>query len=196
MSNRVLLSLLAPCVVLLGACITHITEDKTQNPPPAERFANFNRFEMNRLVLAPGYAGQNPNERALAKIQQNVSLKMDPALAQWNASKAKESPARTLVIKPVVTEIKFINANARIWAGPLAGSSAVVLRAEITERESGKIIATPEFYARAAAMGGTWTFGITDNLMLVRVADRLSSYIEANYDKAVGGPTGAKPAKK
>ena len=52
------------------------------------------------------------------------------------------------------------------------------------------------FYARAAAMGGAWTFGTTDNLMLTRIAERLTDYIAANYDAAVGGPTGQDPEKK
>jgi hypothetical protein len=30
-----------------------------------------------------------------------------------------------------------------------------------------------------------------DNLMLMRVANLASGYVIANYDKAVGGPTGA-----
>lgn len=72
-----------------------------------------------------------------------------------------------------------------------------MLRARIYEKETGKTIATPEFYARAAAMGGAWTFGTTDNLMLTRIAARLTDYLKANYDRAVGGPSGvdAPPVK-
>jgi len=57
------------------------------------------------------------------------------------------------------------------------------------------VIASPLFFARAAAMGGRWTFGVTDNLMLTRVADRFTDYLAANYATAVGGPTGAEPRK-
>ena len=57
------------------------------------------------------------------------------------------------------------------------------------------MIASPLFFARAAAIGGRWTFGVTDNLMLVRIADRFTDYLAANYATAVGGPTGAEPRK-
>ena len=183
-------------LALLGGCVTHITTDITQNPPPAEKFSGFTQFELAKVSLVAPYAGQEANERALRKIQENVSLKADPLLRKWNASGAAVTPARTLVITPVITEIKFISGGSRFWAGALAGSSAVLLTAKVVEKESGKEIAVPMFYARAAAMGGAWTFGTTDNLMLTRIAERLTDYIAANYDAAVGGPTGQDPEKK
>jgi hypothetical protein len=184
------LLLLASCL-LFGGCVTHINTSITQNPPPAEKFAAFTRCEMEKISLVPPYAGQEANERAVRKIQENVDLKANPLLQGWNTAGANTSPGRTLVFTPAVTEIKFIGGGARFWAGALAGSSAVILKVTITEKETGKIIATPIFYARAAAMGGAWTFGSTDNLMLVRVAGRFTDYLAANYAAAIGGRTGA-----
>ena len=186
------------CVLagLLSGCATHISTNITQNPPPAERFSNFNRFEMAAVALVPPYAGQGANEKALRKIQEDVSVRMVPALRDWNAAGAAGSPARTLLIEPTVTEIKFIGGGARFWAGPIAGSSAVLMTARITEKETGKVVATPLFYARAEAWGGSFTFGVTDNLMLLRIADRLCDYLLANYPEAVGGVTGQDPEKK
>ncbi len=57
------------------------------------------------------------------------------------------------------------------------------------------MIAEPIFYARAAAMSGAYSLGGADNAMLVRIANRLSDYLLANYGQAVGGVTGAEPAK-
>jgi hypothetical protein len=181
---------------LLSGCATHISTSITQNPPPAERFSNFNRFEMTAIALAPPYAGQGANEKALRKIQEDVSVRMVPALKDWNAAGASGSPARTLLIEPTVTEIKFIGGGARVWAGAMAGSSAVLMTARITEKETGRVVATPLFYARAEAWGGAFTFGVTDNLMLLRIADRLCDYLLANYTEAVGGVTGQDPEKK
>jgi uncharacterized protein YceK len=188
------LLLVAGGAALLGGCATHITTDIAQNPAPAEKFSAFTKFEMTKVKLAPGYAGQKANERALVKLQENVSQKMDPVLKGWNANGATATPVRTLVIETVVTEMKFINGNARFWVGPMAGSSAVILQVKITEKETGRIIATPMFFSRADAWGGTFTIGATDNIMLVRIAGRLTDYLTANYASAVGGPTGAEPA--
>jgi hypothetical protein len=189
-------AILSVCVALLfSACVTHIKTDVTTNPPPAEKFSAFTKFEMTPVALPPPYAGQAANEKARAKIQADVAVKMDPLLAQWNAAGASAPVQRTLLIEPAISEIKFINATARVWAGAFAGSSAVILNAKITEKETGKVIATPTFYARAAAMGGAWTFGSTDNVMLLRIAGRLTDYLTMNYTSAVGGPTGAEPPK-
>lgn len=191
---RLLSASLALVATLLGGCVTKIKTDVTQNPPPAEKFASFTRFEMVNLTLVPPYTGQQANERALVKIQENVSAKANPLLASWNSAGASVIPARTLVITPVVTEIKFISGGSRFWAGALAGSSAVILTAKFTDKETGREIAAPMFYARAAAMGGAYSFGATDNVMLVRIAGRLTDYLAANYAAPVGGPTGAEPA--
>jgi hypothetical protein len=190
-----LVSSLIVAALALSGCVTNITSDVTQNPPPAEKFSNFTRFEMSKIALMPPYAGQEPNEKALIKIQENVDLKMTPAFATWNGRSAAGA-TRTLLIEPTVKEIKFVGGTSRFWGGALAGSSAVILEAKLTEKETGKVIATPQFYARAAAMGGAWSIGGTDNAMLVRIANRLTDYLTGNFDQAVGGPTGAEPAGK
>lgn len=175
----------------LSGCVTHIKEDATMNPPPAEKFSNFNHFELAKIKLVPPYAGQAPNERALVKVQENVSGRMDPTLVAWNTAGRDAKPVRTLLIEPAITEIKFISIGSRIMAGAIPGSSAIILRARITEKENGNVIATPEFYARGNTWAGAFSFGATDNVMLVRVAGRLCDYLLSNYGAAVGGPTGA-----
>jgi len=188
------------CAVLLlalglafGGCVTRVKStvaNTARNPAPAERFADFSRFELAPIALPAPYAGQDANEAAKKKIQENVDARLVALLASWNQVGASK-PARTLVIEPTITEIKFINGTARFWAGAMAGSSMVVLEARITEKETGRVIARPEFYARAAAMAGAWSVGGADNAMLVRIANRLSDYVTANYPAAVGGVTGA-----
>lgn len=182
--------------VLVTGCATQIKTSLTQNPPPSEKFASFNRFEIHPITMGAPYAGQDANERATRKIQENLDLRASPLLQRWSEAADSTQPARTLVIQPRIEEIKFISGGSRFWAGAWAGSSAVILRASFMEKETKRIIAAPEFYARAAAMGGAWSFGGTDNAMLVRIANRLSDYLEGNYAAAVGGPTGAEPRRE
>jgi hypothetical protein len=176
-----------------GGCATQVKStvvNTARNPAPAEKFADFSRFELAPIALLAPYAGQEGNEAAKKKIQENVDARLVALLASWNQVGGSK-PARTLVIEPTITEIKFINGTARFWAGAMAGSSIVVLEARITEKETGRVIAKPEFYARAAAMAGAWSIGGADNAMLTRIANRLSDYVTANYNAAVGGVTGA-----
>ena len=181
--------------LLVTGCVTHIRLDQTQNPPPAEAFSNFTHVEIKPIVLPSPYAGQAANEKARRKIQDNVDADTRAFLGLWKKAPPATDTARTLVIEPRITEIKFINATSRVWAGAIAGSSAVVLSVTNSEKETGTVVARPVFYARAQAMGGAFSFGATDNLMLTRVAKRFTDYLSANYSRAVGGPTGAEPAK-
>jgi hypothetical protein len=57
--------------------------------------------------------------------------------------------------------------------------------------QAGKVISAPEFFQRSNAMSGGFTLGVNDNMMLTRVAKLASDYVIANYDRAVGGPSGA-----
>ncbi len=189
---------LLPCLVLslglaFGGCVTQVQSTVAQtarNPAPAERFSNFSRFEISPIALPAPYAGQEANEAALKKIQENLDARLNAVITAWNLVGAEQAP-RTLLIEPTITEIKFINGTARFWAGALAGSSMVVVQTRITEKETGQLIAEPEFYARAAAMAGAWSIGGADNAMLTRIANRVADYVTANYDAAVGGVTGA-----
>jgi len=133
------------------------------------------------------YAGQPANDRALVKIQENLDLRLNPVLASWNS--AGDPAGRTLLIQPEI-HIKFISGGTRFLAGALAGSSAVVMRVKFVDAATGKEVAYPEFYQRAAAMGGAYSMGGTDNNMLIRIANLVSEYTIANHKAAVGGPTG------
>jgi hypothetical protein len=135
-------------------------------------------------VFKEGYKG---DVAGLAKIDENLKKDLAPKLQQWNARAAN---GRTLVVEPVVEEMSFKAWRKRVLLGPLVGSSGVLMR--VTFRDNtGKVIATPEFFQRTAAFSGGFTLGTMDNIMLTRVANLASGYIIANYDKAVGGPTGA-----
>ncbi len=128
----------------------------------------------------------------------SISSSNNIAFVKWIADKMQQmawtkedaSPSRTLVLKPRIKQIKFISGGARFWAGAMAGSSAVVMSVEIVDKENGKIIAHPDFYQHANAMGGAWSFGSTDNIMLVRITEIIDAYLKANYASAVGGATG------
>ena len=187
--TRVLSLLLCP-ILLLGGCATRITATKTSNPPPREAFSGFTKITVGDVRYAKECARSNDNDRALAKIGENLDARLKEPRARWHAAGAGRAPQRTLVVDPLVTEMKFVDGTARFWAGAMAGSSAVVLRVRIYVYETDEQIAAPEFFARASAMGGGWTIGATDNVMLSRIADRLADYLEANYEQPVGGPTG------
>jgi hypothetical protein len=187
MNNTRRIVLLASVVMAAGlvqGCATNIKASSTANPPPAKAFSAYSRIEVKPVVFKEGYKG---DYAGLAKIEENLKKDLAPKLEQWNSRAANGS---TLVVEPVVEEMSFKHGAKRVLLGPLAGSSGVLM--SVTFRDNtGKVIATPQFFQRTQAFSGGFTLGAMDNLMLTRVANLASGYIITNYDKAVGGPTGA-----
>jgi hypothetical protein len=179
---------LVACCAALAACATQIKLATTDNPPPSKKFSAFNRFELKEIELASDYEAHAANQKATRKIQEHFHTRMQPVVDEWNTrSKARGS---TLLIEPRIEQIKFIGIGARIWVGPLAGSSAVHMKVRYVDKHSGEVIAEPEFYQRAAALSGATTFGYQDNDMLYRIVSLVTRYTTNNYHQAVGGESG------
>jgi hypothetical protein len=169
---------------LVQGCATKIKASSAHNPAPATAFSQYGRIEVKPVAYKAGYKG---HADALAKIAANFEKDLAPSLQQWNSRPAN---GRTLTVEPIVEEMSFKSTTSRVFLGPMAGSSGVLMRVTFRD-QTGKVIATPEFFQRSNAMSGGFTLGVNDNLMLTRVAKLASSYVIANYDRAVGGPTGA-----
>lgn len=187
MKNHRTVLLLASAALSLGllqGCATKIKAASTQNPPPSTAFSHYGRIEVKSAVFRAGYQG---NAGGLAKIDENFKHDLAKPLAEWNRRPAN---GRTLIVEPVVEEMSFKHGASRVLLGPLAGGSGVLMRVTFRDNK-GKVIATPEFFQRTGAMSGGFTMGAMDNVMLTRVANLASRYVVANYDQAVGGPTGA-----
>jgi hypothetical protein len=173
-------------------CATHYIKPSTvENPPPTERLAAFGPFEMTRVALAPAYAGDGANQKAAARIQEYFDQRVGSLVDGWNKNpKAGQAP-RSMLIEPRIEHLKFIGGGARFWVGPLAGSSAVIMKVKISEKATGRVVAEPEFFQRAAAWSGAFTIGGQDNAMLARIVTLIADYLGRNYQEAVGGPSGA-----
>ncbi|MET3132917.1 hypothetical protein AAKU55_003198 [Oxalobacteraceae bacterium GrIS 1.11] len=179
--------LLASCLIslsLLQGCATSIKASSMQNPPPKEALSAYGRIEVRPVVFKQGYEG---DVSGLQKIDGNLTLNLADSLATWNKRPAN---GRTLVIEPVIEEMRFVHGPKRVFLGPFAGSSGVLMRVTMHDA-NGAVVAAPEFFQRAGAMAAGFVYGIHDNLMLTRVAYLASTYIIDNYQHAQGGPTGA-----
>lgn len=146
-----------------------------------------NRALFLTCVISSANSGIAAYQDALAKIQENIDDRLKSRLDRWNV-KPLDTPTRTLLIEPVITDLNSWEVANGFFSGAFAGSSAVVMRARFLDKETGKELAYPEFYAHAAAMGGAFSVGGTDNAMLVRIANSLAVYVFSNYRQAVGGP--------
>jgi hypothetical protein len=174
-------------LLLLCACVTDIAPSVKYNPPPTEALRNFAHFDLMPLQAS---SDAQAEKDALAKIDTNLHDRISAVTKAWD----REDPnGRTLKIQPYVSELKFVDGGTRFFAGAFAGSSAVVMQLRLIDAATKAVVAQPEFFQRAAAMGGAWSIGGTDNSMLERIAGVAQEYLRRNYDDAVGGPTGADP---
>lgn len=180
------LHLIVPVVLALScsACVTHIRPDVAGNPPPTERFSNFQHYVLEPITVSDEAAHETA---AVDKISIYMQQRVAPTLAGWEN---RNQNGRVLDVAPRIIQLKFVGGGARFFAGALAGSSAVLVRVKFTDAQTGRVIAEPEFYQRAAAMGGAWSFGGTDHGMLARITTVIQQYLNRNYTQAVGGPTG------
>jgi hypothetical protein len=172
-------------VCLLAACVTNIEPSVASNPPPTEALRQFSHFDLMPLQAS---SDAQAEKEALVKIDTNLHDKILAVTKPWERL---DPNGRTLKIQPYVTQLKFVDGGTRFFAGAFAGSSAVVMQVKLTDAATDQIVAQPEFFQRAAAMGGAWSIGGTDNNMLERIAGVAQEYLKRNYESAVGGPTGA-----
>lgn len=166
--------------------------DSANNPPPKEAFNAFQRFEAQPIAMGAPWAGQKGNEAAKDMLQADIDERLKPLLAQWNAQPAGDAP-RTLRIVPEVRYIRFITGGKRFFGGGLAGNSAIMITLKVTDAATGAVIAEPDFYQHANALGAAYSFGATDKTMLIRVSNMITEYMRANYPRAVGGSISIAP---
>ena len=162
------------------------------NPPPAHKLQGYAGYELKAVTFDPSLADKKNVDKVVAKIEENLQQTVAPIVKQWNES-ATAGAKEKLVIEPAIQSIHKPSGANRFFAGAMAGSSHVVMKVKITEQPSGKVVGEPEFYRRANAMAGAWTFGAHDNAMLQKIAGLLANYLTANYTEPVGGDTGYEP---
>lgn len=107
--NRRGVGLALASIVLLSGCAAHIKATRLDNPPPAEPYGHFGKIIIKPATLAPAFSEDGANQRALVKINENLTKRIEPAQTEWAKHRAND---RTLVIEPVVSEIRFIGVGA------------------------------------------------------------------------------------
>ena len=169
-------------------------DESARNPPPAMALNTFGHFEMEPVAMGAPFAGQKGNDLAKQRLQANLDERMKPILSEWNG-KAGEG-GKTLKIQPEIRYIRFITGGKRFFAGGFAGASSILVKLKLTDTETGAVIAEPDFYQHANAIGAAWSLGATDKTMLIRIASMIDAYLRRNYQAPVGGPIAQAPESK
>ena len=156
-----------------------------RNPPPSTALNVYSTFELAPVAMAPEVAAHKGNVVAANYLQVDIDERIPKLIAPWNARAATAAP-RTLVIQPEVMQIRFITGGKRLFTGSFGGNSWALLRLRLTDKETGQVVAEPQFYQRAFAMAAGYSLGAADKLMLARLADMSASYLKTNFDAPTG----------
>ena len=137
-----------------------------------------------------GSSASHPaNQEALVKINQHLFYRLFPIFPLLTLIEANEQldglDKNSLLIEPFVDDITFISRVVRIFQSIGCWDSNVNLRVTFTDLSQDKIIASPAFYQRAAAMAG-WLGDSHDQTMLTRIGDLASEYILLHLTEATG----------
>jgi hypothetical protein len=163
---------------LLQGCATNLTKPTATVQPATVRLGTFANVELEPATLAEPFAAAGANQKAAKKINELLNTQLACVFPGMNSAEKKSG--KTLVVKPVIKEIKFIGGAARFWVGAMAGSSAVLMEVTYLEKETGNVLAKAEFYDEASAYAGSWNMGVSDNLMLNHVVTQIVNYSAAN----------------
>jgi hypothetical protein len=186
--------LVAGGLVLSGVAFAaeepQFSED-AQNPAPSLALNAYQRFEAVPVAMGAPWAGQKGNESAKQRLQANLDERLDPLLTEWNAG--ADEGGKTLLIKPEIRYVRFITGGKRFFAGGLAGASSILVKVKLEDAQTGAVVAEPDFYQHANALGAAWSFGATDKTMLIRISNMIAEYLRTNYAEAVGGSISQAP---
>lgn len=186
MSLRTLLPVLAASAALLAGtgCATQVTEQPNQVTRSAKPLGSFDRTLLVKAEILEPYAGQGANMKAVNKVDEVLERELSAALNNLEVVTGDEIDAmnltgsNTLVVRPIVKQVKFISGGARFFAGSFAGSSVIVMDTRFIDGANGTVLAEPGYYRKASAFGDG--FGIGDNRMLNAIAEDVGRYAVTN----------------
>lgn len=168
-------------------CATQVTEKPVEIKRSTVPFSEFKKVILVKSEIRKPYAGQAANIKAANKIDEILAGQIKSMFDQVEVVSYQEyekngisatTPKDTLVIRPIVKQIKFIGGAARFWAGAMAGSSVVIMDVNCIDAATKEIIGQAGYYRKAGAYSDP--FGVGSNLMLNDIAIDISNYINNN----------------
>lgn len=154
-------------------------DEDSEEAPQVVALAGYSHYKLKRFNLAVEDPGSS-DRAARDHLQAALADTLDGAIEQWNESAAGDGPS--VVIEPLIEDLRFIRAGWRILAGPLISGTHVTVRLLITELPSGRVLADQKFSDSTNAFVGAITFGGSDNRTLSSVAEQIGEYLLACHE--------------
>jgi hypothetical protein len=167
--------LIAAVVLSTAGCVTEIHPSNQPNVPSKVPFETYSNIVV--LPIAVVHSDGDTNDRhAVVGMQNALSICMRTSLptAHLEPTRASAYPPSTLLVEPVIEDMTTRTRGERLIWGPLAGSSAALMRVTFTDFSNGDVLAAPSFYAKR----GPWQ--MTDDELMWAVVKQVCEYFAAN----------------
>jgi hypothetical protein len=134
--------------LLASACATNIHDKHDTIQPSKVRFGTFSHVAITPLVVE-----QSEGDHGDGRAVEHIKTALAACLASIFKGAATASPdsranSDTLLVEPAIENLKKINGAERFFVGPMAGSSAVLLRTRYRNGATNEVIAEPVFMPR------------------------------------------------
>ncbi len=136
--------------------------------------------------------------QAAKEVQHGMmtSLQMEDRFKKViTASEEQPATGDTLIIKADITEMRIVSTSARIWGGPMAGSSGVELNLQLIDSATKKIVREEKMSSWNNAWGASWSG--SDNTLLDDMGKVVAKYVVDSMPekKDISAPTQKTPVK-
>ena len=175
--------ILVTLALLVSGCASPVAQEQSVDTRSYESLGDFQKVILVRCEIDEPYARQSTNRQAALQVDEILAREVPQALQNVEVRSVKSmanyqpGSERTLIIRPVIKQMEFINGGTRLSTGSLAGSSIVAMDMSFEDANSGTLISKPDFYQESDTQ---LDLGAESNNILHDVSLDAISYIETN----------------
>lgn len=202
---------LTPCLILflLVACggtqkqadpanpaVQTSQADSTAAPVVKKLEKPYDNLMFSTFTAKPEIAKDYPQAAKEVQHGMMTSLQMEDRFKKViTASEEQPATGDTLIIKADITEMRIVSTSARIWGGPMAGSSGVELNLQLIDSATKKIVREEKMSSWNNAWGASWSG--SDNTLLDDMGKVVAKYVVDSMPekKDISAPTQKTPVK-
>lgn len=174
-------ALLAGCSASPSRLAAVSKEEASRLAAPSRPLSAFGGFELKPMELSAGISERKEKVQIAGQLESKLRTKLLPLLKDWEATGDSPRTAGVLLIQPKLVSLRVISGGARFWAGAWSGDSVIDMNLELTDRETGTIIANPRLFRTTGGTVGAWSVGATDRNLLDYIVEIAHQYLVHNY---------------
>jgi hypothetical protein len=158
---------------------------------------SYDNLLFSSFTAKPEIAQDYPQAAKEVQHSMMTSLQMEGRFNKVvTASEAPPATGDTLLVKAEITDMRIVSTSARIWGGPMAGSSGVELNLQLIDGATRKTVREEKISSWNNAWGASWSG--SDNTLLADMGQLVARYVVdcMPEKKVIAAPAVTAPAKK